>query len=178
MINTTRTHLRPLSLDDVHELYAYRSLHEVYKYHLRAPQTVDDAKTFIEKYSVTAEITPGHWKQFAIYLRSDDALIGDCGFCIFEEVQAEIGFTISPKYQRRGYGIEVVRALVAYLFTEHNLHRIIAKTYPANVGSKTLLERLHFRQEAHLIKCVKVRGEWQDDLVYALLRQEWRNPAG
>jgi aminoglycoside 6'-N-acetyltransferase len=36
-----------------------------------------------------------------------------------------------------------------------------------------LLERLGMRREGHLRQSTWAKGEWADDLVYALLRDEW-----
>ena len=38
-----------------------------------------------------------------------------------------------------------------------------------------MLERLGFRKEAHFIKSIFVDGEWIDDVIYAILKDEWIN---
>ena len=35
------------------------------------------------------------------------------------------------------------------------------------------MERLGMRREAHHLESSFIKGEWVDDLVYALLRSEW-----
>jgi RimJ/RimL family protein N-acetyltransferase len=37
-----------------------------------------------------------------------------------------------------------------------------------------VLERLGMRREAHLVENEWVKGEWQSELVYAILEHEWR----
>jgi RimJ/RimL family protein N-acetyltransferase len=37
-----------------------------------------------------------------------------------------------------------------------------------------VLERLGMRREAHFVENAFVKGEWQSELVYALLEDEWR----
>ena len=39
-------------------------------------------------------------------------------------------------------------------------------------------ERLGLRREAHLVENELVKGEWTDELVYALLEHEWRALTG
>ena len=34
------------------------------------------------------------------------------------------------------------------------------------------------RREAHLVENELVKGEWTDELIYAILRREWELPAG
>jgi len=37
-----------------------------------------------------------------------------------------------------------------------------------------VLERIGMRREAHLVENEFVKGEWQSELVYAILDWEWR----
>jgi RimJ/RimL family protein N-acetyltransferase len=43
------------------------------------------------------------------------------------------------------------------------------------VASAALLERLAMRREGHLRESTWAKGEWTDDLVYALLQDEWQS---
>jgi RimJ/RimL family protein N-acetyltransferase len=54
------------------------------------------------------------------------------------------------------------------------LHRLSATADPRNLASVKLLERLGFRKEAHFVKSLWFKGEWADDVVYGLLREEWK----
>jgi len=173
MIESERILLKPMSKADAAALFAYRSLPEVYQYQSWAPKNLEEADEFISRYSLSKEIVVGQWKQLGIYNRSDSVLMGDCGFCIFEEEQAIIGYTISPEFQRKGFGFEVTNLLVDYLFEKYNLHRLVAKTDPDNIASIKILEKIGFRKEGHSIKCVKIRGKWEDDVTYAILGEEW-----
>jgi RimJ/RimL family protein N-acetyltransferase len=44
---------------------------------------------------------------------------------------------------------------------------------PRNRASIALLARVGMRQEAHFRKSLWLRGEWVDDLVFAILESEW-----
>ena len=87
--------------------------------------------------------------------------------------QCEIGFTIAPRYQGRGYATEAVRLLVGYLFARGK-HRITACCDARNAASAAVLGRLGMRREGHLRQSTWAKGEWTDDLLYALLQEEWR----
>ena len=54
------------------------------------------------------------------------------------------------------------------------LHRVIGRLEPRNRGSARVLEKLGMRREAHLVENEWVKGEWQSELVYAMLACEWR----
>jgi len=38
--------------------------------------------------------------------------------------QAELGYTLAPRYQGRGYATEGARAVLAWLFAKLKLHRV------------------------------------------------------
>ena len=68
-----------------------------------------------------------------------------------------------------------MRLLLNYLFTERGKHRITAYCDPRNAASVALLERLGMRREGHLRESTWAKDEWTDDLVYALLHDEWQS---
>jgi RimJ/RimL family protein N-acetyltransferase len=41
-----------------------------------------------------------------------------------------------------------------------------------------VLEKLGMRREAHLVENEWVKGEWQSEVVYAVLDREWRGGSG
>ena len=91
--------------------------------------------------------------------------------------QCEIGFTLAPEHQGRGYATEAARLLIGYLFTTRGKHRITAYCDARNTASAAVLERLGMRREGHLRESTWAKGEWTDDLVYGLLHDEW-HPGG
>ena len=54
------------------------------------------------------------------------------------------------------------------------LDRIIGRCDPRDEPSWRLLERLGMRREAHFVQKEIFKGEWGDELVYAVLADEWR----
>jgi RimJ/RimL family protein N-acetyltransferase len=59
-------------------------------------------------------------------------------------------------------------------FVELGLHRIIGQCDARNTASARVMERLGMRREAHLIANEFVKGEWTDELIYAMLDREWK----
>ena len=53
------------------------------------------------------------------------------------------------------------------------LHRIAGRLDGRNVASAGVLRSLGMRQEAHLVENEWVKGEWTDEIVFAMLRDEW-----
>jgi RimJ/RimL family protein N-acetyltransferase len=172
---TARLLIRNLAPGDAESFYAYKCLPEATQYQYWRPKSLDEIVCFIRDMQTVEPNTPGTWLQLAICLKDDGIMIGDIGihFSEDEEFQAEIGYTISPAWQHKGYASEAAKAILEYLFTSLGIHRVHASVDPRNIASAAVLERLGFRQEAHFIQSIFMDGEWQDDCIYAMLDTEW-----
>jgi aminoglycoside 6'-N-acetyltransferase len=173
-----RVALRRFHPDDLATFVAYRSCERVARFQSwAAPYPRDEGERFIQEIAKAHPDTPGEWFQFAVVLRSAGQLIGDCAAMPHADDprQCDIGFTISPEHQGHGYATEAVRLLLTYLFRERGKHRIAAYCDPRNAASVALLDRLGMRREGHLRESTWAKGEWTDDLVYALLPDDWQS---
>lgn len=63
------------------------------------------------------------------------------------EGTVEVGYSVLPEWQRRGYAGEMVRMLVEHAFTFPRVDRVIAHTTKANPASISVLLRCGFRAE-------------------------------
>jgi RimJ/RimL family protein N-acetyltransferase len=164
---------RPADLDD---FVAYRSLPDVARYQSwEAPYPRDEGERFIQDMQTAQPDTPGDWFQFAVGLRPAGRLIGDVAAMPDPDDprQVEIGFTIAPAYQGRGYATEAARRLLDYLFGQRAKHRVTANCDARNDASARVLQRIGMRREGHLLESSWVKDEWTDDLLFAVLRREW-----
>jgi RimJ/RimL family protein N-acetyltransferase len=161
-------------LPDAAAVFEYRANPDVSRFQLWEPSSVDEVRSFIEKISDLEPDTPGTWLQLAITLQESGHLIGDCGLHFAAEAgQAEIGITLAPAYQGKGYATETLKAVLDYLFVTLGKHRVYASVDPRNQASIALLKRIGMRQEAHLRASLWFKGEWADDMIFAMLRHEW-----
>ncbi|MFA8435360.1 MAG: GNAT family N-acetyltransferase [Marinifilaceae bacterium] len=177
-IISERILLSPFKEDDADKFYAYRSLPEVCKYQGWHPKSVNEINDFISRQMELKVNQPGSWYQFAIRLNQNrENLIGDCGIHFPEKdnFQVEIGVTLAPKYQGFGFAREAVCALLDYIFNTLNKHRVFASIDPENSASIRMLRRLGFRKEAHFVKSLLIDDKWVDDVIYAMLREEWND---
>lgn len=176
ILQTPRLLLRRLELADAAALFAYRSAPEVLRFQLWEPQDVAAVRAFIADLLVLELATPGSWYQLAITLRESKTLIGDLGlhFPLDEPQQAEIGITLAPAWQGQGYATEALTAALAYLFDTLECHRVYARADARNRASIALLERVGMRREGYLHESTLARGEWTDDVLYAILALEWQ----
>ena len=94
-----------------------------------------------------------------------------------EHQTLEIGYIFHPGYGGQGFATETVRALVDLAFRIIGARRIIARVDTRNRRSCTLLERVGFRLEAHLVENEWLKGELTSEYDYGLLAREWPRSA-
>lgn len=174
-IVTKRLILTSINIDDAEEIFKYRTDKETNKYQGWIPETLEDARNFIRSKIYPEIDVADTWFQFAVRLRETNTIIGDVGihFLPQDDYQAEFGCTLDKNYQKKGYATEALSEIFEMLFYKLNKRRIIASIDPRNTDSIVLVERLGFRREAHFKESVLINNVWVDDLVYAILKDEW-----
>lgn len=176
---TDRLRLDALRVVDAAAMFAYRSDPAVSRYQGWIPASIDEVAAFIER---NTKVTLGQrdtWFQLAIRPHDAHTLLGDLGLHFTASHQeAELGISIAPAQQGRGYATEVLRAALALLFGPLGQHRVFGSVDPRNTESVRLLESIGMRREAHFRQSLFFRGEWVDDVVFALLRDEWMACSG
>jgi RimJ/RimL family protein N-acetyltransferase len=91
-----------------------------------------------------------------------------------EHSQGEIGFLLHPAHQGKGLAREAAAAMLDLAFGPLALHRVYGRTDARNTASAALMRRLGMRQEAHFIENEVFKGEWGDELVFAVLARDWK----
>ncbi len=174
-VTTERLVLRNLEANDGPRVFSYHRHPDVARFQSWGTESVDVVQTYIRGLAAVEPGMPGKWYQVGLYLIDGDKLIGDCGFRIpqSETAQAEVGMTLAPEFQGNGYAVEALRALFDYVFITLKKHRIFGSVDPRNASSIRLLERVGMRKEGHMVKSLWFRGEWVDDVIYAMLEEEW-----
>lgn len=171
MITTERTTLRPIELTDNKAIFSYRSDSETNKYQGWIPKSLEEVNDFIKKNPKDYN-QPDSWFQLVI-LDEDGVVFGDAGIHFIDEHQCELGCTLAKSHHGKGLATETMKGIIDHLFSDLGKHRIIASIDPLNVDSIQLMERLGFRKEAHFKKSLLINGEWVDDIIYAILREDW-----
>jgi ribosomal-protein-alanine N-acetyltransferase len=100
--------------------------------------------------------------------KSKSKIICVCSFSniVYGAFQAcNLGYSISEKNQGVGLMFEMLQASIQYVFTEYNLHRIMANYIPSNIRSGILLDRLGFQKEGLAKSYLKIAGSWQDHVL-------------
>ncbi len=169
---TKRFHVRPLQSSDSAAVFAYRSDPEVVRYQMWKPALERDVLRFIRELRGLAPGMPGIWFQFGIIEHSTGTLAGDCGLHvpIDQPDSVELGLTLHPQFQGKGYATEILQAMIRFSFQTLHIHRILARTHPDNQRSVALIERCSFTALPPL-----GTGE---DLVFELRHPTWKSLTG
>lgn len=168
--------LRPLTRNDLDDVLAYQSRPEVCRYVPAEPRDREQVATWLEAAIARDRLTePGKALSLGVQL-PDGPLIGDVmlHWGSAEHRNGEIGYVFNPEYAGNGYATEAAGELLRLGFDELGLHRIAARTDARNVASHRVLRRLGMRQEAYLVENEWFKGEWSDEIDFAILRREWR----
>ena len=103
--------------------------------------------------------------------------IGTCGLHNIQpkDRDATFGIAIGEKdYWQKGYGTEAGEVLIKYGFEQLNLHRISSAAIEFNKRSWCLHKKLGFRQEGRLRKAMFRNGRFWDQILFGLLREDWK----
>jgi RimJ/RimL family protein N-acetyltransferase len=178
---TARLLLRPFTVADLDSVWAYQRLPEVARHLLWEPRDRGQVEQALVRMSVEdALIEEGDCVCLAVLSRDTGVLIGQVELVWRSRLsrQGEVGYLFHPAYGGRGLATEAALALIGWGFDVVGLHRITGRCAAGNSASAALLTRVGMRQEAHLVRNAVVKGEWRDELVYAMLRPEWRASRG
>ncbi|WP_439621661.1 GNAT family N-acetyltransferase [Gemmata sp.] len=108
-------------------------------------------------------------------IEAGGAVVGTCTLAALDPAnrRAELGFALGRVHWGRGHVAAALPAVLGFAFGRLGLHRVFADADPRNAPSIRHLEKLGFRREGVLRQHYRVAGEWQDGVVYGLLRSEW-----
>jgi RimJ/RimL family protein N-acetyltransferase len=179
--------------NDIDSFYQYKSNPVIQRYQGWRPKTREEVISFLTNLPPFDATLGGNdiWYQFAIREKSnlndkgEGKLVGDIGIHILEDTKkldkpaienedtdvdgsVELGITLDPSSQGKGYAKEAFQLVIAYLFEKLGKKRIICSVDPRNSASIHLLERLGFQKYKLIEEAYELHGEIVDDLIYHL----------
>ncbi len=172
---TKRLILREFIENDWQAVLAYQRDSRYLQFYEWTERSEDDVRAFVRRFIEQQEELPRTKFQLAITLKTDGALIGNCGIRRNKpgDRVAEIGYELAPKHWKQGYATEAAHAIIAFGFEQLGLHRIEALCHAENAASAHVLEKLGMRLEARLHERELIKGHWADTLLYGILDREW-----
>jgi len=176
-IRTERLVLRPFVEGDIEDLYAYLSLPIVSRYLYGQPAADLSAtrSALSRRLDQVALESDGDMLCLAVEEPELGRVVGDVSLRYTSSVhhRGEIGYVFNPEFHGNGFATEATREMLAVGFGRLGLHRIVGQCDDRNVASAAVMERLGMRREAHFVENEFVKGEWQGELVFAILETEW-----
>lgn len=176
-LRTERLDLRPYQEDDLEFLHDVQSDPEMTRYLYYGPLSRNEVQASLDlKRARTVLKGEGDVLQLVASLRSTGERVGEATMFWRSEEHAcgEVGYVVHPAHQGRGYATEMALEMLRLAFDDFGWHRVVGRLDARNTASVVVLERLGMRLEAHLVSNEFVKGEWCDELDYALLADEWR----
>ena len=174
---TERLRLRPFSRGDVDAVYSYRSRKDVAEFLFDDPMNHEECAEAVRiRTGQLAFAGEGDKILLAVERMADNRLIGEVSL-IWRSVadqQAEIGYIFHPDTHGKGYATEACQALLAFGFGTVGLHRIYARCDARNTASAGVMRRLGMHEEAHFREHAHFKGRWDEELIYAILEDDWR----
>ena len=147
MIETERLKMTPITLEDLPWLIEMRSPDAVNRY-LGGP-AMQSAESLAKRLPFYLECH----KKFGfgmstMELKSTGDLIGTSGLQPLEDTgDIEVGYNLSERYWRQGYGYECAYGWLKYGFETCGLERIVAVAQPQNTGSWRIMEKCGMKYE-------------------------------
>lgn len=178
-ISTPRLRLRALRADDAADVFKIFSDAEGMRYWSAPPLTdLAGAAELIDD-SIAAWADDPSLLQWGIVRADDDRVLGTCTIADIDLAhhRAGLGYALGRASWGRGFAREAVRALLDFGFHALELHRVAADCDPRNTRSLRLLDDLGFTREGVQRECYRVRDEWQDAVMFGLLRRDWLDRA-
>lgn len=143
---TARLELRRTRVEDAAPMFDALRDPQMYAFIPRsAPQDVGEVAQRFAR--ITAETAPGRaeqWLNWTVWLREDNAPIGMVEATVPADQRVSIGYMFDPRFWRRGYGREAVKAMLDHLVA-HGARGFEASIDVRNAASKALIASLGFK---------------------------------
>ncbi len=157
-LETKRLILRYIEMDDAYDMFEYASLDEVCEYLLWNPHlNIAATEGYIE--FLQKRYKKGLYADWAVVLKETGKMIGTCGYASIngKEKTCEIGYVLSPKYQKMGYMTEAVSRMLELSFYTLELNKVVLRIIAENKPSIELARRFGFSYVKSILMDIKDR---------------------
>jgi [ribosomal protein S5]-alanine N-acetyltransferase len=166
--------LRELRASDAPSLFSLLTTQEVARFISPPPSTVEGFERFIAW--TLRQRTAGTYACFAVTLKGFDTAIG-----IFQVREtepgfgtAEWGFAIGSPFWGTGVFAEAAQLVLEFAFEKLGVHRLEARAAVRNGRGTGALLKVGAVPEGVLRKSLLRDGEYLDQVMYAIVEDDWR----
>jgi len=162
--------IRPWKIEDMQSLVKYANNWNVAKNltdKFPHPYTESDGKSFID---FATRDNPIHI--FAIEIEGQAA--GGIGIHLQDDIHrknAELGYWLAEPFWGNGIISNAIKEIIEFAFSTFDIDRIFARPFGTNIASQKVLEKNNFILEARFEKVLFKNGEYLDELIYAVRRE-------
>lgn len=176
-LHTARLLLRPFALADAQDVQRLAGDKAIADTTANIPHPYLDGMaeqwiaTHQERFE-TAELV-----NFAIVQRDIGILIGAISLMNLSahHKRGELGYWIGQPYWNKGYCTEAAQAILAYGFSGLELNRIHGRFLKRNPASGRVMEKIGMIQEGCLRAHDKKWEQFEDVVLYGMLKSEWQS---
>ena len=170
MLSGERVVLRPFRPEDVEPVWRARLDPMTWAQTTESPLVPQT----LAEYRARHEVPTGDSSaQFAVDV--DEVLVGRAALFSVDDLarSGEVGLSVLPGHQGKGYGRDVLRVLLAYGFRSRNLRRIHLQTLASNEPALRAYRAAGFVEEGRRREHAWVEGRYDDVVLMSVLRSEW-----
>jgi RimJ/RimL family protein N-acetyltransferase len=169
--------LRPVQKSDITYFLKWFNDPEIMQYQgMYLPMTEMAEQKYIEELGTSRNSTDAVFVIEAIEGEKSKP-IGDIGLNRIhpKDHHATFGITIGDKqYWSKGYGTEATELVIKYGFEQLNLHRISSSVFSFNGRSIKMHLKIGFSEEGRRREVFFKNGDYCDEVMFGLLREDWK----
>jgi ribosomal-protein-alanine N-acetyltransferase len=165
--------LRELQLSDAPALYAALATEQATRFLTPPPSSVEGFEAFIR--SAQGQRGAGQYLCYAVVPHGSDMAIGMFQVRSLEPGfgTAEWGFAIDPEFWGTGIFVDASKLVVDFAFEVLGVHRLEARAAVKNGRGNGALQKLGAVQEGLLRRALPKNGEYLDQMLWTIRRDEW-----
>jgi RimJ/RimL family protein N-acetyltransferase len=168
MTDNQRIKLRYKRISDAKDDYAWQTDHELAELDAAVPLDMS-YQQFLSEYSFDLCYPSADRHEFAVETL-DGKHIGNCVYYNVNAIEGktELGIMIGNReYWNQGYGVEVISALLEYIFSRTRMESVYLTTLNWNIRAQKCFHKCGF------IECGQVVRDSRNFLLMSIHRNEW-----
>ena len=140
-LETERTIMRKLTMEDAKEFYTLNTDEEVLKYTGDRPfENIQASIDFLTNYDQYEKYGVG---RLAVIDKTTLKFLGWCGLKYSQDKnEYDIGFRFYRNYWNKGYATETSKKCLDFGFTERGIEKVVGRAMKENLGSIKVLEKI------------------------------------
>lgn len=115
-----------------------------------------------------------------LLISPDNNIVGECVVSEIDPALRSAHFRIAilqNAYRARGLGTWAVQSVCSFVFDELKMHRLELNVFSYNAQAQRVYEKSGFRIEGIRRDAIMFNGRYADDILMAMLEDEWRQRA-